>query len=942
MSLTSSTKTPLLPSIHKDGKVPGSIVSKHQQGAIAASSTASEDGLSSLSSYSAKAGGGALKGASSLQKEVKILSNSMERRMTGLSNSTTKEFSVNKLRFEQLELVGRDEEKTILSKRLESLVSNIKDMSNNDKAHENMGVSGSKLETTHSAEDATVVGHRELIMISGVSGSGKSALAMTLKDQLHKAVLPGGKRGVCVRSKFDLKASENAYSTLITACGDLALAIQGLREEDSQAGKQAFQDIQAKLRRELVGMELRILVHAVPALADILVVDSNDNIDYNNNQLIRMGSSNKKLTRVEPKGRVDQETLTGQTKELLESAFKKFFRAVSLCFAPLILTLDDLQWADNHTLALLERILSDKTNPHIMIVGIYRSNEVDQTHSLSKMMRNLKQTQTEHIGLHITEVHIDNLGPNESHQILMALLNTDDQAKTQPLADLCHKKTLGNPFFFLLYVDTLQGKGLLSFNFGTFDWQWDISLIQAEAGATANVVEFMIEKINNCSDELVHLLKLACCLGNAFTGAVLFMVWALTPEVTMLTGGEGGTDESKDVIFKKLLDNCVAEKFLEHCDEGLRWCHDKVQEAAMLLEPEDVFAPRQYQVGQTLYSCLDEHDLEDALFCVVDLLNAGPREESKERALMNLRAAKKAKVFGALNSQASYSDSGLNLLPHDCWVSCKELALELYTHRAEAASNTGDFSTMERYCGVVFAIGECSIVEKMPAYQVWIDYLSRHNRVPEALTLALDVLGKLGCKLPRSKLSQTLKAIPTLLRFKRGLAKNTPTMEELNRMPVVTDPIHKQTMTMLISTAYHAYLIRNKMLWLLGTIRMVQMTIRHGLTDESQFAFVSAGILITHALGDWKTGPKYVLLGLAMYERLPQNQRTNRSSALSTSAAIVSSWVKPAQGQLRDIMDAYKSGMELGKFKRSLNRTAFRCFPPLANSNPSNCYCRQR
>ena len=138
-------------------------------------------------------------------------------------------------------------------------------------------------------------------------------------------------------------------------------------------------------------------------------------------------------------------------------------------------------------------------------------------------------------------------------------------------------------------------------------------------------------------------------------------------------------------------------------------------------------------------------------------------------------------------------------------------------------------------------------------------------------------------------------------------------------MPLMTDPVKKKAMSLLASLILHAYVAKNSVLWLLGTLRMIKMTIRYGLANESQLAFSSAAILVTHPLGDWKTGPHYAHLSLLMYDKLPVNERSHRSSTMCVSPGLVLSWIKPLKGQLRDMMEGYRSGMELGKTSTNEN-----------------------
>ncbi|CAB9517492.1 Transcriptional regulator [Seminavis robusta] len=766
--------------------------------------------------------------------ELRVMATSLERRLTAFPRAS---FTMDKLRFEGLGLVGRDHETAVLQQCL--------------------------LDTT-----ARTV--NQLVLIQGVSGSGKSALAQTALTTKAK---------VFVMSKFSRDRSDQPYSTIITACHDLATNHQIVEH----------QLIPEQLQSQLGAFEIQLLVHAVPSLGSCFVSpqksqSSNEPGTNNSNTYAQQGGGG------------------GENRDLLESAFRKFLRIVSANLAPLVLVIDDLQWADSQTIGFIKGLTLDTHNPNLLLVGCYRSNEVDDTHILSQMVRELKQQEFD-TKVEIHELDCNSLEEDQVNQILMRLLDSEDDAdKTLPLAKLCHARTMGNAFFLLVFIRMLEKDKLLTFNYGTFTWKWDIDTILSKTAATSNVVELLTNKIKALSPDLVLLLQLACCLGTEFHASALFLVWATSSSSQV----EDNETRAKDQWFKKLLEGAIQEHFLERADEGcLRWVHDKVQETVTALDSQEELLKRKQSVGRSLYKCLDDEDFEESLFVVTDLLNCGASDLGLELAKLNLRAAKKANALSAFKLQGNYAQAGIENLPeNDCWLYHKDLAVDLYSMQAQAASNTGDFDTMHQSCQIVLKHPQCSMLDKIPCYNAEIHALARTSKIDEAMMLTVEVLNMLGCKIPLGKGSQIRAAIKSLLRFKRQMKKKTPTLEGLALMPLMTDPVQKAVMKLLAGAATFAYHTKAMPLWLLFTTTM------YYLADHSQTAFASCGLIAMHVLGNWEMGVHFASLACKMNEHLQESSQ--EAAAIAVSRGLIINWRQPSRSQQKFLEEGYEKGMAVG------------------------------
>lgn len=268
-----------------------------------------------------------------------------------------------------------------------------------------------------------------------------------------------------------------------------------------------------------------------------------------------------------------------------------------------------------------------------MFIGIYRSNEVDNAHYLSKTIRDLHEAKESGI-FKLTEVSLGNLDLATCEDILVELLSVDPSDKTHCLAELIHKRTSGNVFHMLAYLDMLQEEQLIQFNLGSFKWTWNSNEIETVTSATSNVVELIGGKMSKLQPSVRIMLKLASCLGQSFEKALLLRAFSMLHDGIEMEG------EDED-----LLALIVEESFLEpQGPSSLRFCwiHDSIQAAAYSLASEEEMPKFQLQLGLSLLQNMAEEDLENNLFVIVNLINAAKCPESDKLMVagLNLKAAK--------------------------------------------------------------------------------------------------------------------------------------------------------------------------------------------------------------------------------------------------------------------------------------------------------------
>jgi predicted ATPase len=340
------------------------------------------------------------------------------------------------------------------------------------------------------------------------------------------------------------------------------------------------------------------------------------------------------------------------------------------------LFLDDLQWLDAATLELLEQLITDPDVRHVLLVGAYRDNEVSPSHPLMRTVEAIRKA-----GARMQEIVLAPLELDDVHRLVVDSLHSNRDS-AHPLARLVHEKTGGNPFFAIQFLTRLAEEGLLAFDAHAAAWISDLARIRAK-GYTDNVVDFMVAKLKRLSDTTQQALKQLACLGNV-------------AEIATLTLVRGVSEEA----IHTALWEAASTGLILRLDRSYAFLHDRVQEAAYALIPEDKRASAHLQIGRVLASLAPSEELEENIFEIVNQLDRGAtlidsREERDWVAELNLIAGKRAKTSTAYASALSYLAAGRAMLTEDSWEQQYELTFSIEYHQAECELLTADLAAAE-------------------------------------------------------------------------------------------------------------------------------------------------------------------------------------------------------------------------------------------------------
>jgi len=709
-----------------------------------------------------------------------------------MPNSSTADFTINKLNFEKLGLYGRDTEKAILQRTIQNMINHT-----NEEHKQQHQDTNTTMNINHSGSaDDNRCQRKQLVFISGDSGVGKSALVKDLlrnTPALRKSISSssghGGtttSNGIMIRGKFDRNIHE-PYHGIIDACTDMTSQLLASSSSSSYwstadnttnhhrdhhhypASTHHYSSKRLTQLQESMQHEkdcVSILTHVIPILTEIFPTDieiRNAHLGRDTTATVRTGTD----TGTSNTSSLHAVHNSTETKNRFHQAFRRFIRIVANHFIPFIFVLDDLHWADAPSLELMENILMDRSNSNLLLIGIYRSNEVNERHILTQTINEVRSrslSTTDNKSTYtMREMELGNLNLDAIHSLVMDVLSTND-IKTLGLAEICHRRTDGNPFFLVLFLKELQRRCLLEFNFGTMQWTWNEEEIEGQMQPTDNVVDLLRSKISEMPAIQYRLLQVASFLGASFHKDVLLLIW-----MNLHDESEKETQRHKMIAALHALEE---EGYFQHPTEfEYKFTHDKILETASSLVPDNERVDLAHAIGTILYRKLDPDRFDSSVFVAVQLLNIGniPQDESEriELAKLNLKACRLAMNISAFKAATDFVAKGIKLLGTNGWKDNYELMLELHTIGTETESFIGNVERMEEYYTCILAQKDRPTTDKLRAHYVYLGSIAYRGRADEAVKLAMDLLKLFGHTFPKTKLGIMLRTMLEVVKVKK-------------------------------------------------------------------------------------------------------------------------------------------------------------------------------
>ena len=677
--------------------------------------------------------------------------------------------------------------------------------------------------------------------------SGYSGIGKSsVVNELHKPLVPP--RGLFASGKFDQYKRDIPYATLAQAFQSLIRPLLTKSEAELRGWRDAL--------HEALDPNGLLIVDLVPELKFII-------------------GEQRPVPELPPQA----------AQGRFQLVFRRFIGVFARPEHPLALFLDDLQWLDAATLDLLEDLLTRPDMRHLLLIGAYRDNEVNSAHPLMSKLEVIRQA-----GAIVQEIVLAPLARDDLGRLIGDSLHCE-LGRVTPLARLVHEKTAGNPFFVIQFISALAEEGLLAFDHGDARWSWDLNRIHAKA-YTDNVVDLMVGKLNRLPAETRNALQQLACLGIAAEFATLRMVY------------EDSNEEMHGPLWE-----AVRAGLISRSEESYMFLHDRVQEAAYSLIPEELRAEAHLRVGRLLAAQTPLEKREEGIFEIVNQLNRGSdlitsAEERERVAELNFIAGRRSKTSTAYASALKYLAAGRALLTEETWDHNYELIFDIEFHMAECELLTADMAAAETRLSMLAQRAKSShhvaVVTRLR-----LTLYTTLDRSDRSVEVCLEYLRRGGTDWSphptRDEVRREYDRIWSLV-GSRGI-------EELLDLPLMTNPDILDTLDVLAEAVTPA-LFYDENLSSVVICRMVNLSLEHGNSDGSCFAYVWFAIIAGPRFGNYKAGSRFGRLGYELVEKCGLTRYQART--YMSFGDIVTPWTKHVRTGRDLVRRAFDAAYRIG------------------------------
>jgi predicted ATPase/signal transduction histidine kinase len=668
----------------------------------------------------------------------------------------------------------------------------------------------------------------------------------SVANELHKVLV--SPRSLFATGKFDQYKRDIPYTTLAQAFQILVHQILVKSEAEMDPWRSAL--------AEAVGPNGELIVSLIPELELII-------------------GKQPPVSDLPPK----------DAKNRFQMVFRRFLSVFAREEHPLALFLDDLQWLDTATLDLLEHLVTHAEVRHLLLVLAYRDNEVGAAHPLVRTIEAIRKA-----GARVQEIVLAPLGLDNVGRLIADGLHCEPQ-RARPLAQLVHDKTGGNPFFTIQFFTALADEGLLTFDSVATAWTWDIDRIRGK-NYTDNVVDLMAGKLTRFSTTTQEALRQLACLGNV-------------AEISTLSLVHGETEEAMHAALWE----AVHAGLVVHQGNAYRFLHDRIQQAAYSLIPEEQRAEVHLSIGRALLASMTADGLAEHLFDVANQLNRGAallidRDEKAQVATIDLRAGRKAMASAAHASARAYFSVGMALLDEKDWASNYDLTFSLWLERAECEFLSGNFENAERLI-VALLQRAASTVDQAAVYHLKVLFHVMKSENQQAVASALTCLRLFGIDLPAHPTWEQVQAeYETVWQSLNGRP-----IESLIDLPLMTDPDMQAAMRVLSALTPAAYFTDFR-LSCLQLCRVVQISMQYGTSGGSAQAYASWGVVLGQVFHRYRDAHRFAKLACELVEK---HGFIAYHAKIDYAMGTVAFWTQPIATAIDFMRATFRAAIETGE-----------------------------
>jgi len=650
------------------------------------------------------------------------------------------------------------------------------DFSTNLQIPEKLYGRSNELQCLKNLSEGICNGNMAVLLVSGESGTGKTALINEI-PHLQKR-----KNISFIKGKFDQYEKNHPYYAFAQAFEEFSNIL--LSESDAKLAQ--WKEIISKG----LGRQGKIITDLIPTMEKIIGEQE---------ELISIGAN--------------------ESQNRFNLTFDKFFNSIVSEDNPLVLVIDDLQWADTASLKLFQKIASEYRNG-FFLVGIYRKNELNSNHPLTNILSNIKDQQKEFSDMHLSNLDYHDTALLVSETLKMDLEIIDDLAKH------IYDKTDGNPFYTRQYIKMMHSNFNLVANEKKQCWSWKLP-VSDSSNNSKDVLKFLSHNIESLPNSTLNFLGKLVCLGNNFTFKDTQLI-------------ENGHQDNIEELLKPAIDKGI----LLNASYGYRIIHDRIQEAVFTKLSSLQKNQNYLDVGWLLNEKLENEEKKNRIFEIVNILNEGIElitdDSDKQTLLMlNYQASIKAVDTTAYASALQYISYSYDLL-NKCKNPSAKLAFDvrylnariLYLNANHDLAKSETMAMMSKYQ---------EISQQVKVFSLYKDIiLSLGVNYEQAVDAGINILKNTGIDVSNN--SEEMELLNETLLAIISSNINSRSIDSLLFLPEMKDEKLHLLCKLLIDLWEAAYYAGNQSLMHHCNLNLVHISLNHGNCSESAFAYVIFGL----------------------------------------------------------------------------------------------------
>lgn len=721
-------------------------------------------------------------------------------------------------------------------------------------------------ETLKNALAMAKAGQFSLVLVTGPAGTGKTALVQeTIK-------LIAADAGYFITGKFEQFRLNEPYAPFGQAFGHLMHQLLTENPDSLSMWKE-------RIRRAL-GRSGTVITQIIPEIE--LIIGSQPPVE--------------ELQPMEAKNRFNL-------------IFQDFVRVFARKEHPLVIFLDDLQWADPASMQLIQTLSEDPEGTHFLLIGAYRDDEIEGAHPLLTTLTKLDKK------VPLKFIPLEPLTSTHTCQFIADSLSCTRE-KASLLAEILYLKTGGNPFYLRQLLEEVYDRKMVTYNTENNYWEWDYGSVH-NLPATDDVVGLMLEKMNRFPEDTLNVLKLAAFIGNQFDMGTLAAAGGKTlPEIaaalqTLLSEGLILANvKPGQVKYTVGQPELVSSLELNELTTRFSFLHDRVQQVAYAMVPTEEERNMHLKIGRLLMHNTCQNEIDKKLFMILEhfdrslYLLDNPAERIK-LAGYNLMAGRKAKTGTAYESSLCYFKAGMSLLPDNAWDDFYELTHDLHLECFQCEYLVGNSHRAEQLFEVLLAKTKDK-ADIASLYSIKIRMYSSIGRYAEAPQVGIHALSSLGISFPAK--AGKVSFIKEILLLKWRLRHKK--VEELVNLPDMSDKFQKNILELLTVLAAALNAI-NPELYALTILKAGNLSVKYGNTDFSPIGYIGFSIVMGSGLGDYGTGHEFEKVAVKLSEKY--HNSTARCIVNYVIGAYVSHWTQHGKTSLNYLNRAVQDGLDAGE-----------------------------